>query len=608
MPIRSKPTTPEPPHASRRMRIYRGLGVSPGIATGRIVVVRTDAYRIPRRTVPPERVKDELARFESALKASMEELRAVQKQAERDMGKETAKIFLVHIGMLNDRTLLAPIRRRIESEHLAAECAVADVFRERADEFRRIPDSAFTTKVNDIDDLATRLLGHLAGASASAPAEIPEHSIIVARDLTPSQVTAFHRARVRGLATDLGGKTGHTSIVARALGLTAVVGCRTLLDEAETGAEAIVDGDRGLVILNPDHAHLEEYARLTEQRRVFQLSLGELAPLPAVTTDGTRIELLGNIEFPEEIPSLLAAGGDGVGLYRTEFLFLTRETPPTEADHFEAYARCVRALAGKPITIRTLDLGADKYTQARAERPERNPFLGLRSIRYCLADLPLFRAQLRAILRASGIPEAVPGQVRIMFPLITSPWELRQGRLLVHDAMEDLEEEGAPFDRSIKVGMMVEVPSAALMADVFAHEADFFSIGTNDLVQYTLAVDRTNERVASLYNPAHPAVLSLIRSTVAGARTRGIPVSCCGESAGEPEYALLLLGLGVRILSVTTPALPAIKRLIRSVSIDQCEQIARQAVTFDSEAHVSNFLRDRARAIVPEAFDGRSGE
>ncbi len=608
MTFRSKPNLAEAAAAPAGMRVYRGLGVSPGIAIGRVVVVQTDSYRVARRTVPPERVKEELSRFEGALKASMDELRAVQRQAERDMGKEAAKIFLVHIGMLGDRTLIAPIRRRIESENLAAECAVADVFRERADEFRRIPDSAFTTKVNDIDDLAGRLLKHLVGLSVSAPSELPEDSIVVARDLTPSQVTSFDRARVRGIATDLGGKTGHTSIVARALGLTAVVGCRTLLDEAVTGALAIVDGDRGLVIVNPDRAHLEEYTRLTEQRRVFQLSLGDLAPLPAVTRDGTAIELLGNIEFPEEIPSLLSAGGGGVGLYRTEFLFLTRENPPTEADHFEAYARCVRALKGRPITIRTLDLGADKYTQARAERPERNPFLGLRSIRYCLADLPLFRAQLRAILRASGLPEATPGQVRIMFPLVTSLWELRQGRLLVHDAMEDLDEEGVPFDRSIRVGMMVEVPSAALMAEVFAHEADFFSIGTNDLVQYTLAVDRTNERVASLYNPAHPAVLSLIRMTVEGAKARGIPVSCCGESAGEPEYALLLMGLGVRTLSVTTPAIPAIKRLIRSVSMDQCEQIARQALTFDSEAHVLNFLRDRARAIVPEAFDGRSGE
>jgi len=608
MPARPRPNLPEPPPAAPAMRIHRGLGVSPGIAIGRIVVLQTDSYRVQRRTVPADQAREEVARFDAALKASVEELRAVQKQAERDMGKETAKIFLVHIGMLSDRSLITPIRKRIESENLAAECAVADVFRERADEFRRIPDSAFTTKVNDIDDLASRLLGQLAGISASAPTDLPENSIVVARDLTPSQVTSFDRSRVRGIATDLGGRTGHTSIVARALGTTAVVGCRTLMDEAVTGAPAIVDGDHGLVIVHPDRPHLEEYARLIEQRRIFQLSLNDLAPLPAVTTDGTNIELLGNIEFPEEIPSLIGAGGGGVGLYRTEFLFLTRETPPTEEDHFDAYARCVRALKGRPITIRTLDLGADKYTQARTENPERNPFLGLRSIRFCLADLPLFRAQLRAILRASGLPEATPGQVRIMFPLVTSLWELRQGRLLVHDAMEDLEEAGAPFDRSIRVGMMVEVPSAALMADVFAHEADFFSIGTNDLVQYTLAVDRTNERVASMYNPAHPAVLHLIRATLAGARQRGIPVSCCGESAGEPEYALLLMGLGVRILSVTTPAIPAIKRLIRSVSIAQCEQIAQQAVTFDSEAHVSNFLRDRARAIVPEAFDGRSAE
>jgi phosphotransferase system enzyme I (PtsI) len=590
------------------MRMRRGLGVSAGIVLGRSYILDTDPYRVARRTIGPDQVAAELDRFDRALKASIDDLKQVQKQAEREMGKETAQIFRVHIVMLTDKSLVGPIRHQIEREGVCAEYAVSQVFAQRADDFRQLPDPAFTTKVNDIDDLAGRLLAELQGATALKAADAPEGSVIIARDLTPSQVSALDRARVRGIATDLGGRTGHTSIIARALGIPTVVGCQHLLEDARHGGPVILDGDRGLVILDPDRAHTEEYQRLLEQRRLYQLSLAELAPLPAVTTDGAHVDLQGNIEFAEEIPGLIAAGGSGVGLYRTEFLYLARDTEPTEQDHFEAYQRCVRGLAGRPITIRTLDLGADKYTQSRAHTPERNPFLGLRSIRYCLSDLPMFRAQLRAILRASGLPEAHPGQVRLMFPLVTSISELRQGKLLLNDAMEDLTDAGLPFDRSIKVGMMVEVPSAALMAEAFAHEADFFSIGTNDLVQYTLAVDRTNERVAGLYNPAHPAVLQLIRLTVTAARRHGIPVSCCGEVASEPEHALLLMGLGVRTLSVTSAAIPTIKRLIRSVSIAQCEQVAEQALRFDSEAHVSSFLRDRARAIVPEAFDGRSAD
>jgi len=300
---------------------------------------------------------------------------------------------------------------------------------------------------------------------------------------------------------------------------------------------------------------------------------------------------------------VLECGGEGIGLYRTEFLHLTSQCDPTEEDHFIAYAQCLERLgADRPLTIRTVDLGADKYTQERSENPERNPFLGCRSIRYSLRALPMFKAQLRAILRVSAM-----GDVRIMFPLITTVGELRHARLIVRDVMEDLAEEGIPFDREIKTGMMVEVPSAALMATQFAREVDFFSIGTNDLVQYTLAVDRTNERVANLFNPCHPAVIRLIRDVVRAARREDVPVSCCGEAAGEVDYALLLMGLGLRTLSVTATNIPRLKRLVRSVKISQCERVARKALSFDSESMVAAFIRDRTRKIVP-AIGGRSVE
>ncbi|MBZ0172267.1 MAG: hypothetical protein K8E66_07810, partial [Phycisphaerales bacterium] len=297
--------------------------------------------------------------------------------------------------------------------------------------------------------------------------------------------------------------------------------------------------------------------------------------------------------------AVLELGGVGVGLYRTEFLYLTGSVEPTEEDHYQVYKKCIEVLGGRPLTIRTVDLGADKYTQSRTEIPERNPFLGLRSIRYCLQHMTMFKTQLRAILRASA-----HGEIKVMFPLITTLHEFRQARHLLHDAMEDLEELGIEHDPDIPVGMMVEVPSAAIMADAFAREADFFSIGTNDLVQYTLAVDRTNERVASLYQPTHPAVIKLIRDVVRAGKRRGIPVSCCGESAGEPIFAPLLLGLGLRTLSLTASGIPGLKQVVRGLSIAQCEMIAKKAISLDSETEVTAYLRDKVKTLVPEAFEG----
>lgn len=597
--------SPEPPgEAPPPPRVLKGIGVSAGIVIGRAIVVDTDLRRVVRRPIARDGVKAEVARLDAAVKASIDDLLAFHRDAEGQMGREAAKIFLVHASMLKDKSVITPMRDLIGDEQINAEAAVNQVLGQLASRFRRQSDSAFTTKVNDIDDLALRVLSHLTGGEARGKLrDAPPGSVIIARDLTPSQTAGFDRAKIVGFATDLGGRTSHTAIVARALEIPAVVGLQSVTESCQDGAPVILDGDRGDVIFHPDPDQLAEYRRYIEQRRTFQLSLSEIAELPSVTTDGTPIELLGNIEFPEEVKSVLSSGGSGVGLYRTEFLFLTRDDQPTEKDHFQACKRCVELLDGRPLTIRTFDLGADKYTQERAANPERNPFLGCRSIRYSLQSPPMFKKQLRAILRASAL-----GPIKVMFPLITSTSELRHARYLMNDVMEDLDEDNIPFDRAIKIGMMVEVPSAALMADAFAQEVDFFSIGTNDLVQYTLAVDRTNERVAGLYNPAHPAVIRLIREVIRAANRRKIPVSCCGEAAGELEYALLLVGLGMRTLSATSSSLPSLKRLVRSVSIQQCERIAKHAMSFDSEAQLSAYLRDRARKIVPEAFDGRSAE
>jgi phosphotransferase system enzyme I (PtsI) len=405
------------------------------------------------------------------------------------------------------------------------------------------------------------------------------------------------RSKVIAIVTDLGGRTGHTSIVARALGLPSVVGCQRLSAEVEDGDELIVDGNDGMVIVRPDARTLEEYRRKQERSLRSRAALRELSGLEAVTKDGVRIQLMGNIEFPEEIEAVLANGGDGVGLYRTEFLWLTRKEPPTEQDHLDAYLRAIRLLKGKPLTIRTCDLGADKYTQEQMEEPERNPFLGLRSIRHSLANPAEFKGQLRAILRASAY-----GPVKTMFPLVSNPMELRQGKLMLADISEELEDEGIPFDRQMPVGVMIEVPSAALMSRVFAAESNFFSIGTNDLIQYTLAVDRGNERVAHLYQAAHPAVVYLVKTVVRAARSGNIDCSVCGEMAGEPLFSMLLLGMGLRTLSMVPDQIPVIKRVIRTVTMEQCERLARRVGSFDSERQVETALRDELRKLDPDVF------
>jgi len=590
------------------MREVKGIAVSPGVAIGRVLVLDDERRRVARRTVAAERVPEEKARLDRALKASIGELIDVRAKAHAELGEEAAKIFAFHIGMLSDPSLTRPMAAMIENEKVAAEYAAYAQLQALADRFMGLKGSAFATKVDDVNDLSMRVLKHLIGEQESRLAAAMDGAdgsgvIVVARDLTPSQAAALHRKRVLGFATEAGGKTGHTGIFARAIGIPAVVGVSRLTQDVSDGEPAVIDGESGVVILNPDAKTLERYQRIKERDRLFRIKLEELAALPSVTQDGVPIDLQGNIEFPDEIPQLIAAGASGVGLYRTEYLYLAGESEPTEEQHFASYRRCVELLDGRPLTIRTMDLGADKYTQEQQEEPERNPMLGLRSIRYCLANQPMFKRQLRAILRASAL-----GPVRVMFPLITTADEFRRAKFFLRDVMEDLADEGAAFDRDLQVGMMVEVPSAAICAAQFTQDAHFFSIGTNDLVQYTLAVDRTNERVAHMYNPASPAVVHLVKNTVAAANAAGRPVSCCGESAGELEQAMLLMGLGLRTLSASSPALPALKRLVRSVTISQCEAVAEKASSIDSDVAVSSYLRDVTRKIIPEAFDGRSAE
>ncbi|MHC4243565.1 MAG: phosphoenolpyruvate--protein phosphotransferase, partial [Planctomycetota bacterium] len=363
------------------------------------------------------------------------------------------------------------------------------------------------------------------------------------------------------------------------------------------GDTVIVDGNRGIVIVNPDQQTIQQYQEYSKEFEELEHKLDEIREKPAVTRDGVKIKLLGNIEFPDETETVLQKGGEGIGLYRTEFLYLNKRTEPTEDEHYQAFARTIKALHNRPVIIRTLDLGADKYTQRKRFAPEPNPFLGLRSIRFCLQNLAMFKTQLRAILRAS-----VLGDVKIMFPLITNLQEIKQAKMILRDVMEDLDDESIAYNRDIKVGIMIETPSSALTAHSLARDVDFFSIGTNDLTQYTLAVDRGNELVSHLYSSADPAVLRLIRTVIQDAHKAQIDISVCGEMASEPEYIMLLLGMGFRTLSLTAPMIPEIKQIVRSVTIEDCNKVARKVLGMNSERQISNYLRAAARKILPEAF------
>src|SRR5207245_1858995 len=420
-------------------------------------------------------------------------------------------------------------------------------------------------------DIEKSLLSSLLGHRREQLQQLKEAVIVLAHDLTPSETAILDPHRVYAFATEAGGRASHTAIIAGALEIPAVVGLGKFITDISGGDLVILDVDRGIIILNPDEETQERYEVTRSSLRTFESRLGELRDLPAETADGTRILLLGNIEFPSEATHCLERGANGVGLYRTEFLYLGKQGDPSESEHLDAYMTVLRTLGPKPVVIRTLDLGADKFsTNAEVVSEERNPFLGLRSVRLCLRNLTLFKTQMRAILRASAF-----GDVRILFPMISTLLELRHCKMILAEVKEDLEEEGIAFNRKLPVGTMIEVPAAAVMAEFLAREVNFFSIGTNDLIQYTLAADRTNEAVASLYSAGHHAVIRLIEQVIKAAAKYNIDVNVCGEMSGEPIYQMLLLGLGLRQLVVPTHNIPEIKKIIRSVSIPESVQIAQ---------------------------------
>ena len=578
------------------MEIRKGIAVSPGIAIAKPMLIDSKDYRIPRRSILPSQRSGEILRLRKAFSTAISELEEIG--GAKDVKESKIQdIFAVHMRFLRDRSFRKRIKDFISKELVTAEYAVSTILREIASHFAGIDDAYISERAADIYDIEKRLLVRLLGKRQEEVDYLREEVVILSSDLTPTQTAGFNKTFVRGFATEKGGRTSHTAIVARSMGIPAVVALGDLSSEVPPECVVIIDGNRGVVVIDPDEETLKQYDRYARQMTQFVSQLDELRELPAETRDGVPIQLMGNIEFPDEAQIVIDKGGAGIGLYRTEFLYLYGGQEPTEEDHYSAYAEAIRAMDGRPVVIRTMDLGADKLPHSGWHVTEANPVLGLRSIRYCLQALPLFKTQLRAILRAS-----VLGDVRVMFPLITTLQELRQAKMILRDVMEDLDESAIPYNAELPIGIMIETPSSALIANLLANESSFFSVGTNDLIQYTLAVDRANEHVSTLFSAAEPAVLRLMRGVIQDAHKAKIDLSICGEVASDPEFIMPLLGMGVRTMSLAPPMIPEVKKVIRSVTIEECNQLSRKIATMDSHRQIQNFLRDAATRILPETF------
>lgn len=578
------------------MRVRRGIAAAKGVAFGPAFVLGTEDFRIPTHFVVAEVVDAEIERFRNAYSAVTQEIADNERLASAQLGKEYGAIFGAHLQLLRDPKLQGEIEGLIRGLH-SPERATSKILRHYARKFENLGEKYLAERAADLYDLEKRILRSLLGTNREELSHLTSEVILLASNLTPSETAHLDRQKILGFATEGGGSTSHTAILAAALGIPAVVGLGPFLSDVSGGENIIIDGNAGEVIIDPDAETMAKYHASREKLRTIATQLELIRDLPAITTDGQTVRLMGNIEFPEEVEQCIHYGAQGIGLYRTEFLYLAHDRIPTEEDHYQAYRRVLEPYDNEPVVIRTLDLGADKLPRSiqpyAAEMA--NPFLGLRSLRLCLQNRPLFKIQLRALLRA-----AVYGDLWVMFPLVTTLYELRQAKWLINEVMDELYEDGIPFKRNIPIGMMVEVPSAAILADEFAREVDFFSIGTNDLIQYTLAVDRSNQTVATLYSPVNPAVLRLIDNVVRAAREHNISVTVCGQMSSVPIYALLLVGMGLRRLSVNPGSVPEVKEVIRHINVEAAQKIAQRVLKeFDEARDIEAFLRGEIQKLCP---------
>ena len=582
------------------MKVFSGIAVSPGMVSGPALVLGSENFRIPRKFVSKDAIDAELQRFHIALDLVCKDIKGNEQLVSSQLGAQYGAIFSAHLQMAQDPRLIREVESLIRDQCRSPEFAVSRVLRSYAEQLQKMGDRYLSERALDIFDLEKRLLRKLLGESREELSNLTEPVIILAHDLTPGETATLNTKYVLGFATEVGGHTSHTAILAGALEIPAIVGLGRCLAEISGGESVILDGDHGRVIIDPDDETLARVQHSQARSQRVRDRLGEMGSLPSETQDGQRVTICGNIEFPEEVRQCIKRGADGVGLYRTEFLFLSGNREPSESDHYEAYCRVVEACGDLPVVIRTLDIGADKVPQLMADQfaESANPMLGLRSIRLSLRNTQMFKRQLRAILRAS-----VHGNVRIMFPLVATLLEFRQAKMILMDVMEDLEDEGVPFQRNVPIGMMVEVPSAVILAEEFAREVDFFSIGTNDLIQYTLACDRSDPTVAHLYRSGDPSILRLIQMVLRAAEKHGKPVTVCGQMSSDPRFIPLLLGMGLRSLSATPQAIPRLKEVVRNLSITEAERISQHACSLDLARDVEHYLQGELSRLCPDLVD-----
>jgi phosphotransferase system enzyme I (PtsI) len=585
----------DPDAGSPRERRFTGVGVSPGIARGTVFVHRPDDEEPPVRRIEESDVPDEIARFETALIATRAQILEMQERIAASIGAKDASIFDAHLLVVEDRTLIDEVVRNLQRDHYNIEHVFAQVAGRYAKTLSEIDDPYLRERALDIHDVTRRVIHNLMGKDAMSLASITTPLILISHNLTPSDTAQLNRALVLGFGTDIGSKTSHTAIMARSLNIPAVVGLHDVSTQLASGDHILLDGYNGLIIVNPSDQTLWEYGELEIKKTEVEERLTELRETESTTTDGRHVILSANIELPDDLEQVKKSGAEGVGLYRTEFFYLNKLELPSEDDQAAAYRKVAEAVQPHSVIIRTLDLGGDKFMSALNLPEELNPFLGWRAIRFCLERVDIFKTQLRAILRASAV-----GNVRMMYPMISGVTEVRRANAILNECREELRAEGVAFDEKMEVGAMIEIPSAAISADILAREVSFFSIGTNDLIQYSIAVDRLNEHIAHLYEPTHPAIIRLIRMTIEAAHANNIWVGVCGEMAGDIALTPLLLGLGVDELSAGAALVPRVKRAVQSLDIGACRQLAEDIQSLDSAGPILEMCEAVARSHYPE--------
>jgi phosphotransferase system enzyme I (PtsI) len=580
-------------------KIYRGIVASPGIVIGRAYLLDRRKIVVAGRRIEDVSVKDEVTRFKKAVELSRAQLEDLKKRISKGLGKSHLYILETHIMLLEDKMLVDGTIKRIKESFLNAEGALKETIAAIGLKFDSIEDDYLRERKHDVEQVGERVLRNLVGHKQESLADIKEEAVIVAHDLAPTDTLMMRKDKILGFATDAGSRTSHTVIVARSLGIPAAVGLENITAAVKTGDVLILDGIHGVVIVDPDEETFLDYLQKQRKYKYFEQELEKLKTLPAETLDGHVVELQGNIELPEEATSTTEHGGTGIGLYRTEFLFLNRQTLPTEEEHYIAYRHVAERAAPHQVVIRTLDVGGDKVGFPGEFEKEANPALGLRAIRFCLQKRDMFKTQLRGILRA-----AVHGNIKILVPMISGLTELYETKKLLHEVKTELRSEGKDFQENVKIGVMIEIPSAALIADLLAREVDFFSVGTNDLIQYTLAIDRQNEHVAYMYEPLDPAVLRLLQRVSEAAQQASIPLAMCGEMAGDPLYAAILLGMGFQNLSMNVASIPWVKRVVRSVRMQDAVELASLVM----QQPTATQARKTAESFIEERFPDLAAE